>query len=259
MTGRALLCVADVGNTHTVVGVYDGETLVGTWRLRTDRDRTTDEWGLNLGTLFGMQGLDMGSITGMAISSVVPPALHTLRRASQRYFHTEALVVGPGVKTGLPIRNDNPREVGADRVVNAVAAFARLKRACIVVDFGTATTFDCISQKGEYMGGAIAPGLQISLEALVSRAAKLQRVEIGTPERAIGRNTEEAMQSGILFGYAALTDGLVRRLAAEMGGEVAVIATGGLAGTVSVHATTIQSVEPNLTLEGLRLIYLRNR
>jgi type III pantothenate kinase len=259
MTPRELLCVADVGNTHTVVGVYDGEALVHTWRLRTDRERTTDEWGLNLAALFGMQGIDMGQVSGMAISSVVPPALHALRRASQRYFKTEPLVVGPGIKTGLPIRYDNPREVGADRVVNAVAAYSRLKRACIVVDFGTATTFDCISQKGEYLGGAIAPGLQISLEALVSRAAKLPRVEIDTPAQAIGRNTEEAMQSGILYGYAALTDGLVRRLAAEMACEVAVIATGGLASTVSAHATTLETIIPDLTLEGLRLIYLRNR
>jgi type III pantothenate kinase len=259
MSAPELLCVADVGNTHTVVGVYDGEALLHTWRLRTDRERTTDEWGLNLKALFDMAGIDLGSVKGMAIASVVPPALHAIRRASQRYFGAEPLVVGPGVKTGLPIRYDNPREVGADRVVNAVAAFSRLKRACIVVDFGTATTFDCISQKGEYLGGAIAPGLQISLDALVSRAAKLPRVEIGTPSQVIGRNTEEAMQSGILYGYAALTDGLVRRLAAEMGGEVAVIATGGFAGTVAAHAGSIQSVEPDLTLEGLRLIYLRNK
>jgi type III pantothenate kinase len=259
MTARELLCVADVGNTHTVVGVYDGETLVQTWRLRTDRERTTDEWGLNLGALFGMRGVDMGAVTGVAIASVVPPALHSLRRASQRYFRAEPLVVGPGIKTGLPIRYDNPREVGADRVVNAVAAYARFRRACIVVDFGTATTFDCISPKGEYLGGAIAPGLQISLDALVSRAAKLPRVEIGTPAQAIGRNTEEAMQSGILYGYAALTDGLVRRLADEIGGEVAVVATGGLAGTVAAHTATLETVVPDLTLEGLRLIWLRNR
>ena len=259
MSRADLLCVADVGNTHTVIGVYDGETLVRTWRLRTDRERTTDEWGTSLAALFAMDALDLGAVTGVAISSVVPPALHALRRASQRYFRAEPLVVGPGVKTGLPIRTDNPREVGADRVVNAVAAFARCKGACIVVDFGTATTFDCISPKGEYLGGAITPGLKISLDALVSRAAKLPRVEIDTPPQAIGRNTEEAMQSGTLFGYAALTDGLVRRLAAEMGGEVAVIATGGLAGTVAAQATTIQAVAPDLTLEGLRLIWLRNR
>lgn len=259
MSGRELLCVVDVGNTHTVVGVYDGEALLHTWRLRTDRERTTDEWGLNLKALFDMAGIDLGSVGGMAIASVVPPALHAIRRASQRTFGAEPLVVGPGVKTGVPIRYDNPREVGADRIVNAVAAFSRLKRACIVVDFGTATTFDCISQKGEYLGGAIAPGLRISLDALVSRAAKLPRVEIGVPERAIGRSTEEAMQSGILYGYAALTDGLVRRLAAEMGGDVAVIATGGFAATVAAHAGSIQAVEPNLTLEGLRLIFLRNR
>jgi len=259
MSATEYLCVVDVGNTHTVVGVYEGDKLCHTWRLRTDRERTTDEWGLYLKGLFDMAGIDFGAVTGMAISSVVPPALHAIRRASQRYFGAEPLVVGPGVKTGLPIRYDNPREVGADRVVNAVAAFSRLKRACIVVDFGTATTFDCISQKGEYLGGAIAPGLKISLEALVSRAAKLPRVEIDTPSQAIGRNTEEAMQSGILYGYSALTDGLVNRLASEMGCEVTVIATGGLAGTVAAHATSIQAVEPDLTLEGLRLIYLRNK
>jgi len=254
-----VLCVADVGNTHTVIGIYAGDTLVHRWRIRTDRDRTTDEWGLTLSSFFTLDDLDIKGVKGMAISSVVPPALHALRRACTRYFGTEALVVGPGIKTGIAIRYDNPKEVGADRVVNAVAAFTRFAKACIVVDFGTATTFDCISAKGEYLGGAIAPGLRISLDALVSRAAKLPRVEIGKPTQSIGRSTEEAMQSGTLFGYAALVDGLVERLSHEMGVAVTVIATGGLAGVVASETRTIAHVDQDLTLDGLRIIYERNR
>ena len=253
-----MLCVADVGNTHTVLGIYSGTSLVHRWRIRTDKDRTTDEWGLMLASFFSGDGIDIDKVDGMAISSVVPPALHALRRASKRYFGVEALVVGPGVKSGIAIRYDNPKEVGADRIVNAVAAFARVHKACIVVDLGTATTFDCISQKGEYLGGSIAPGLRISLDALVSRAAKLPRVEIGTPAQAIGRSTEEAMQSGVLFGYAALVDGLVRRLSLEMGVEVAVIATGGLSGVIAAQSETIDIVDQDLTLDGLRIIYERN-
>lgn len=253
-----MLVVADIGNTHTVIGLYDGETLLEHWRLRTDAERTTDEWGLSLKTLFDLAGQKLEAVDAAVISSVVPPAVHSLRRACQRYFHVEPLEVGPGVKTGLAIRYESPREVGADRVVNAVAAFARLQKACIVVDFGTATTFDCLSAKGEYLGGAITPGINTALEALVRRAAKLPRVEIAKPRSAIGRNTVESMQSGILYGYVSLVDGLVARLAAEMGGEVDVIATGGLAGTIAGESKTIREVDPYLTLEGLRLIYLRN-
>jgi len=254
-----VLCVADIGNTHTVLGLFaDGDRLVHRWRIRTDVERTSDEWGLTLRELFEMGGRDVKSVSGMAISCVVPPAIHTIRRASRRFFDVEPLIVGPGVKSGISIRYDNPREVGADRVVNAVAAYDKIGHACIVVDFGTATTFDCIAADGAYLGGAIAPGLGIALDALVTRAAKLPRVELMKPRAAIGRTTEEAMQSGLLYGYVSLVDGLVDRIAAEIGGLVTVIATGGLAGRIAAESRTIESVEPNLTLEGLRLIYQRN-
>lgn len=253
-----MLCVADIGNTHTVLGLYDGENLIETWRLRTDPQRTTDEWGLTLKNLFELKKRELSSVEAFAISSVVPQAIHAIRRSSIRYFKVEPLVVGPGIKTGIPIRYETPREVGADRVVNAVAAYTKLQCACIVVDFGTATTFDCISEKGEYLGGAISPGIGTALDALVTRAAKLPRVEIARPRNVIGRNTVESMQSGILFGYVSMVDGLVRRLSEELGGDVKVIATGGLAGTIASESETIGEVDPNLTLEGLRLIYLRN-
>jgi type III pantothenate kinase len=247
-----------VGNTHTVLGLYRDDDLLQKWRLRTDPQRTTDEWGLALKNLFDLAGKRFDDVDAVAISSVVPQAVHALTRASARYFGVEPLLVGPGVKTGLAIRYESPREVGADRVVNAVAAYARLGQACIIVDFGTATTFDCISTAGDYLGGAIVPGIGTSLDALVTRAAKLPRVEIRTPRQALGRNTVESMQSGILFGYVALVDGLVARLSQEIGGEVAVIATGGLASAIAAESETIETVDPNLTLEGLKIIYTRN-
>lgn len=256
-----MLLVIDVGNTHSVLGLYNDEKLVHSFRLRTDTERTTDEWGLHLKNLFDLVGVPMSAIDGVAISSVVPPADPALRRTAQQYFHTEPLVVGPGIKTGLSIRYESPREVGADRVVNAVAAFAHIKGPCIVVDFGTATTFDCISEKGEYLGGAICPGILTALDALVSKAAKLPRVEIARPRSAIGRNTVESMQSGVLFGYVSLVDGLVDRLVAEMACSipVRVLATGGLASTIAPESRTIEEVDHDLTLKGLRLIYLRNQ
>jgi len=254
-----VLLVVDVGNTHTVLGLYDGEQLAHSWRLRTSRERTTDEWGLTFRSFFELNDISFKSISGMAISSVVPPAIHALKRSGKRYFHVETLVIGPGVKTGLSILYDNPKEVGADRVVNAVAAYEKAKQACIVVDFGTATTFDCISPDGKYLGGVIAPGLKVSLDALVARAAKLPRVEIVKPAHIIGKNTEEAIQAGTLFGYVALVDGLVERLTKEMGHEVTVIATGGLSSVIASESQTISSLEPNLTLEGLRIIYNKNQ
>ncbi|MCP4605570.1 MAG: type III pantothenate kinase [Proteobacteria bacterium] len=253
-----MLCVIDIGNTHTVIGLYKEDEILKRWRLRTDSQRTTDEWGLVLKSLFELADLEIKNVLAVTISSVVPQAIHTLTRASIRYFGTEPLVIGPGTKTGLAIRYDNPREVGADRVVNAVAAYSQVKKACIVVDFGTATTFDCISEKGEYLGGAISPGIGTALDALVTHAAKLPRVEIGKPRNAIGRNTAESMQSGVLYGYVSMVDGLVARLGKEIGGDVAVIATGGLAGVIAAESSTIERVDPNLTLEGLRLIYRRN-
>ena len=254
-----MFCAIDVGNTHTVLGLYEQDTLLESWRLRSDKERTSDEWGINFKTLFSMRNLDITAVTASAVASVVPPATHAVKRACLRYFGVEPLVIGPGVKTGLPIRYENPREVGADRVVNAVAGFSECKSACIVVDFGTATTFDCISEDGAYLGGAITPGIVTSLDALAAKTSKLPRVEIGLPRHAIGRNTVESIQSGVLFGYVAMVDGMVQRLSSEMEGSVSVIATGGLATIIAQESRTIARVSPNLTLEGLRLIYEMNR
>jgi type III pantothenate kinase len=253
-----MLCVVDVGNTHTVIGLYDGESLEENWRLRTDKGRTSDEWGLTFKTLLSLKGREIEIVSAVVISSVVPHATVALKNACERYFHVTPLVVGPGVRTGLPILYESPREVGADRVVNAVAGFACAGGACIIVDFGTATTFDCISSAGEYLGGVISPGVITALDALVTKTAKLPRVEIAEPRSAIGRNTVESMQSGILYGYVSMVDGLVARLTDEMACDVTVIATGGLAGVIADKSTAIDRVEPHLTLYGLRLIYEKN-
>jgi type III pantothenate kinase len=254
-----MLYVVDVGNTHTVIGLFEGDALRENWRLRTDKEKTADEWGLTFNSLFDLRGRDDVSVTAMAISSVVPPAIHPLVTACQRYFNLLPLVVGPGVKTGLPIRYETPREVGADRVVNAVAGYSKIGGACIIVDFGTATTFDCISKNGDYLGGAISPGVSTSLDALITKTSKLPRIEIAEPRAAIGRNTVESIQSGVLLGYVSLVDGLVKRLADEMACEVSVIATGGLADIIAAKSTTIDMVDPHLTLNGLRIIYEKNQ
>jgi type III pantothenate kinase len=253
-----MLLVVDVGNTHTVLGLYDDERLVHDFRIETAKGRTSDEHHVLLLNLLQLAGVKRSDVRASILASVVPSFNDTVIDAVDRAFDHEIMVVGPGIKTGMPVLYENPREVGADRIVNAVAAFERVKGAAIVVDFGTATTFDCISEKGEYLGGAIAPGMQISASALFSRAAKLPRSEIARPPRAIGRNTVHSMQSGIVFGYVGLVDGLVRRLAAEMDTEVAVIATGGLASLIEPESETIDDIDEFLTLEGLRLIYLRN-
>jgi type III pantothenate kinase len=255
-----VLLAIDVGNSNITLGLYDGERQLESWRLQTVHDRTADEYGLAIRQLLEFGRFDAGAIDGVIIASVVPALTTIMERLARRSLGLEPLVVGPGLKTGMPIRYDPPKDVGADRIVNGVAAYARCGTACIVVDFGTATTFDSISARGEYMGGAIAPGIRISMDALFHRAAKLPKVEIARPKQVVGRSTVESMQSGIFFGYVAMVDGLVRRMKAEMGPEpVAVLATGGLAAALAAESETIESVDENLTLEGLRLIYQRNR
>lgn len=254
-----MLLAVDVGNTHTSVGLYDGQRLVHDFRIETVKGKTTDEYHVLLLNLLQVAGVPRSQITASILSSVVPSLDETLAEAVRRAFDLEMLVVGPGIKTGMPILYENPREVGADRIVNAVAAYERTQGAVIVVDFGTATTFDCISAKGEYQGGAIAPGMEISAGALFSHAAKLPRAEISKPPRAVGRNTVHSMQSGIVFGYVGLVDGLVSRLKAEMDSPCAVVATGGLARLVQPQSQSIETVDEYLTLEGLRILYERNR
>ncbi len=254
-----MLLVVDVGNTNSVLGVYDGDQLLHDFRIETTKGRTTDEYHVLLVNLLQLAGIGRDDLHASIMASVVPSLNDTLIEAVDRAFDHEILIVGPGIKTGMPILYENPREVGADRIVNAVAAYERFRRAVIVVDFGTATTFDCISAAGEYLGGSIAPGMNISANALFARAAKLPRAEITRPPRAVGRNTVHSMQSGIVFGYVGLVDGMVRRLSEEMGDDVAVIATGGLASLIEPESETLEEIDEFLTLEGLRLLYERNR
>lgn len=253
------LLIMDVGNTQTVVALFDGPDILQSWRLTTARHRTRDEWGALLQSLFHFSSLPMDEICGVAISSVVPPADRPIREMVHRYFGLEPFTVGPGIRTGVPILYDHPSEVGADRIVNAVAVAHKYGTPAIVVDFGTATTFDVLNGDGAYVGGAIAPGLGISAEALFEHAAKLPKVDIQKPARVVGRTTVASMQSGLYYGYAALVEGLVLRIREEYGPVDLVPATGGLAPVIARDCPSITHVDENLTLEGLRILYERNR
>jgi type III pantothenate kinase len=254
-----VLLAIDVGNTNTVFGLYKGDELLKTWRIATRRDHTKDEYAFLLREFFSMSGFELGAVDDVAIASVVPPTIHALERMSEGYFKRKPFIVGPGIKTGISISYDNPREVGADRIVNAVAAFERYKDGVVVVDFGTATTFDCISSKAEYLGGVIAPGIMISVEALFSKASKLPRVEVIHPKSVIGKNTVSSMQSGILFGYVGLVDGIVERIKREYATPPKVIATGGFSQLIAKESQTIEEVVENLTLDGLRILHALNK
>ncbi|PTX55259.1 type III pantothenate kinase [Melghirimyces profundicolus] len=254
-----MLLVMDVGNTHIVFGIYKGDELLYHWRVHTDRNATEDEYGMRLKNLFNHVGIDLEEIDGVIICSVVPPLTHVLKMLAQKYFRVTPLIVGPGVKTGLNIQYENPREVGADRIVNAVAALDRFGPPVIVVDFGTATTFCFINEEGHYVGGAITPGINISTEALYQRASQLTRVEIVKPGNVVGRNTVRAVQAGVFYGYVGVVDGIVSRMKEQMQQTPTVVATGGLAELICGETRTIDAVDPLLTLKGLKMVYERNQ
>ena len=254
-----MLLVIDVGNSNIVLGVYDGERLVKDWRIFTDKSKTTDEYSIIVHDLFRLGGIDAAMIRDIIISSVVPTLTGVLEKLSFAHFGRKAYVVGPGIRTGMPIQYDNPKEVGADRIVNAVAGFEKYRTSLIIVDFGTATTFDYVNRKGEYCGGAIAPGLVISTEALFQKASKLPRVEIARVSQVIARNTVNSMQAGIFFGYVGLVDGIVARMKSESRDDPRVIATGGLASLIAPESKSVDIIEEFLTLDGLRILYDRNK
>jgi type III pantothenate kinase len=253
-----VLLVVDVGNTQTHLGAFRGEELLHDWRFATVRESTADELGARLRSLLALRELAFGDVDASILSSTVPQLRPEWTAMAERYLGHEMPVVGPGLRTGMPIRMDNPREVGADRLVNAVAAYARFGGPCVIVDFGTAITYDVVGAGGEYVGGIIAPGVEISMEALTSRAAAIPKIDLTPPRALIGKSTVEAIRSGVIYGFAAQVDGMVGRLREELGEETAAVATGGLAGAIVPFCELIDDVDPMLTLTGLRLIYELN-
>jgi type III pantothenate kinase len=253
-----VLLAVDIGNTNVVFGLYDNRDLKQTFRASTVSTRTADEYGVAMSQMLTLRGYDPSSVSAAIIASVVPPLTDVMADAIRHAFAREPLIVGPGLKTGIAVLYENPRDVGADRICNAAAAYERVRGGVIVVDFGTATTFDCISPKGEYIGGVIVPGIQVSLDGLLGRAAKLARIEIAEPPRIVGRNTTHALQSGLIHGYAALVDGLVQKIELELAFPCTVLATGGLIQHLLKHTKEIDAVEPFLTLNGLRILHERN-
>ncbi len=254
-----MLLAVDIGNTSIAIGIFQGRSLMKSWNIRAEREKTCDEYGITLSSLLSSSGLEGTPIDSAIISSVVPPLTPIFQELIKNLFEVQSLVVGPGLKTGMPILYENPLEVGADRVVAAVGAFSKFGGPAIVVDFGTATTFDAISSQGEYLGGAIAPGIQIAAEALYLKTAKLPRIEIKKPKKAIGRTTVSSMQSGLYFGYIGLISRIIEEMKKELGGEIKVISTGGFAAQISREISSIRFYEPCLVLEGLRIIHERNR